>query len=140
MALVPITIYGSLFTSAEVTFLTGIADHSYTNGQLLIGNSATGGVTISTLTQGAGITITNGNGTITIAGSGSGFVGSRELSTTTPNSSQQTFAFTHTPTLIFWNGSLQTLTTDYTVSSNNITFTTSAGVPQTGDKIVNVYA
>jgi hypothetical protein len=72
MALVPVTVYGSSFTSTEVTFLSALADHSYTNGQLAIGNSSTGGVSFNTLTAGANITITNGNGSITIASSGSG--------------------------------------------------------------------
>lgn len=40
---------------------------SYTNGQLLIGNTGTGNVAASTLTAGSNITITNGAGTITIA-------------------------------------------------------------------------
>lgn len=58
------------FTNAEKTFLASLADHSYTDGQLIIGNSATGGVSFATLTAGANITITNGNGTISIASSG----------------------------------------------------------------------
>lgn len=44
---------------------TGIAG-GYTDGQLLIGNTA-GGLTKATLTAGTGVTITNGNGSITIA-------------------------------------------------------------------------
>lgn len=72
MALVPVTAFGQQFTSAEVTFLQGIADHSYTDGQLLIGNGSTGGLSIATLTQGSGVTITNGHGTITIASTGGG--------------------------------------------------------------------
>src|ERR1700743_2881044 len=71
---------------------------------------------------------------------GGGFAGSQEKSTTVPNGILITFAFTHTPKVIFWNGAFQTLTDDYTVSGNNITFTGSAGVPLTGDKIVNLYA
>lgn len=59
----------SPFTTAESVFLVALADHSWTNGQLMIGNSATGGVSFNTLTQGANVTITNGNGTITIASS-----------------------------------------------------------------------
>ena len=38
-----------------------------TNGQLLIGNATTGIPTLTTLTQGAGMTITNGAGSITLA-------------------------------------------------------------------------
>jgi hypothetical protein len=50
----------------------GTGQTSYTDGQLLIGNTATGGLSKATLTQGSGVTITNGNGTITIAATGSG--------------------------------------------------------------------
>lgn len=48
----------------------GTGQTSYTNGQLLIGNSTGNTLTKSTLTAGAGIAITNGTGTITIAGDG----------------------------------------------------------------------
>jgi hypothetical protein len=71
---------------------------------------------------------------------GTAFAGSQEKSTTVPNGVLTTFTFTHTPTLIYWNGAFQTLTDDYTVSGKTITFTTSAGIPQTGDKITNVFA
>lgn len=67
MALVPVTIFGTKFTAAEVAFLTNIADHVYTDGQLIIGNTATGGILFNTITAGSGIQITNGNGTISIA-------------------------------------------------------------------------
>ena len=50
----------------------GTGNTSYTDGQLLIGNSSTGSLTKSTLTAGSNITITNGNGTITIAASTGG--------------------------------------------------------------------
>lgn len=50
----------------------GTGQTTYTNGQLLIGNSATGGLTKSTLTAGTGCTIVNGNGTITINATGTG--------------------------------------------------------------------
>lgn len=42
------------------------------DGQLLIGNSSTGGTNVATITAGSNITITNGHGTITIAASGGG--------------------------------------------------------------------
>jgi hypothetical protein len=45
----------------------GTGQTSYTDGQLLVGNTATGGLSKTTLTAGTGITITNGNGTVTIA-------------------------------------------------------------------------
>jgi hypothetical protein len=50
----------------------GTGQTSYTDGQLLIGNTATGGLSKATLTEGSNITITNGNGTITIASTGGG--------------------------------------------------------------------
>lgn len=48
----------------------GTGQTSYSDGQLLIGNSATGLLNKTTLTAGTGISITNGNGTISIANSG----------------------------------------------------------------------
>jgi hypothetical protein len=45
----------------------GTGQTSYTNGQLLIGNTTGNTLTKATLTQGTGITITNGTGSITIA-------------------------------------------------------------------------
>jgi hypothetical protein len=43
-----------------------------TDGQLLIGDSSTSGLTLNTITAGSGITVTNGHHTITIAASGGG--------------------------------------------------------------------
>lgn len=48
----------------------GTGQTSYTDGQLLIGNTTGNTLTKSTLTAGAGISITNGSGSITIANSG----------------------------------------------------------------------
>ena len=45
----------------------GTGQSSYTNGQLLIGNSSGNTLTKSTLTAGSNVTIANGNGSITIA-------------------------------------------------------------------------
>jgi hypothetical protein len=50
----------------------GTGQTSYTNGQLLIGNTTGNTLTKATLTAGSGITITNGSGAITIASSGGG--------------------------------------------------------------------
>jgi hypothetical protein len=47
----------------------GTGQTTYTNGQLLIGNTTGNTLTKTTLTQGSGITITNGAGSITIANS-----------------------------------------------------------------------
>jgi hypothetical protein len=48
----------------------GTGQSSYTDGQLLIGNTSTGGLSKATLTAGSGVTITNAGGSITIASSG----------------------------------------------------------------------
>lgn len=50
----------------------GTGQTSYTDGQLLIGNSTGNTLTKATLTAGSGISITNGSGAITIATSGGG--------------------------------------------------------------------
>jgi len=50
----------------------GTGQTSYTDGQLLIGNSTGNTLAKATLTAGTGVTITNGNGSITIAASGGG--------------------------------------------------------------------
>lgn len=94
-----------------------------------------------TIAAGSNITLTrNPNGTTTVASTGGGsLAGSQEKSTTTPDGVAQTFTFTHTPLLIYWNGQLQTLTDDYTVSGLTITFTGTLA-PSSTAKIVNVYA
>lgn len=48
----------------------GTGQTSYTDGQLLIGNSTGNTLAKATLTQGSGITITNGGGSITVANAG----------------------------------------------------------------------
>ena len=48
----------------------GTGQTSYTDGQLLIGNSTGNTLTKSTLTAGTGISISNGNGSIEIAATG----------------------------------------------------------------------
>lgn len=50
----------------------GTGQTTYTDGQLLIGNSTGNTLAKSTLTAGSGITITNGSGAITISATGSG--------------------------------------------------------------------
>lgn len=50
----------------------GTGQTSYTDGQLLIGNSTGNTLAKSTLTAGSGVTITNGSGSITISATGSG--------------------------------------------------------------------
>lgn len=64
-------------TAANVTGVVatangGTGQSSYTDGQLLIGNTTGNTLAKATLTAGSGISITNGSGTITIASSSSG--------------------------------------------------------------------
>jgi len=70
----PITTSGTLAITYSGTALPvangGTGETSYTNGQLLIGNTTGNTLTKATLTAGTGITITNGTGAITIAASG----------------------------------------------------------------------
>jgi hypothetical protein len=68
----------------------GTGQTSYTDGQLLIGNTTGNTLTKSTLTAGSGISITNGNGSITIASTGGG--------TTIPAGTVMLFAQTAAPT------------------------------------------
>jgi len=63
--------------TSEVTGTLPVADGgtgqtSYTDGQLLIGNTSGNTLTKATLTEGSGVTITNGNGSIEIAATGTG--------------------------------------------------------------------
>jgi len=59
-------------TSAPVTVAQGgTGQTTYTDGQLLIGNSTGNTLTKASLTAGNGISVTNGSGAITVAGTGS---------------------------------------------------------------------
>ncbi len=58
--------------ASSITGTLGVADGgtshtSYTNGQLLIGSTTSGGLSKATLTAGSNVSITNGDGSITIA-------------------------------------------------------------------------
>lgn len=67
------------FPDADINFVNGLGvaqggtgQTTYTDGQLLIGNTTGNTLAKNTLTAGTGISITNGSGTITIATSGGG--------------------------------------------------------------------
>jgi len=84
----------------------GTGQITYTDGQLLIGNTATGSLSKATITAGSNVTVTNGNGTITIAStSGAAGVSSFSAGTTglTPNTAT-TGAVTLAGTLAIANG------------------------------------
>ena len=61
-----------VLTNALAASYGGTGQTTYTDGQLLIGNSTGNTLTKATLTAGTGVTITNGNGSIQIAATGSG--------------------------------------------------------------------
>lgn len=65
----------------------GTGQSTYTDGQLLIGNSSGNTLSKATLTAGSNVTITNGNGSITISatGGGSATVGDVVISNTAPS-------------------------------------------------------
>ena len=63
----------------------GTGQSSFTAGQVLIGNTASGGLDKTTLTAGTGTSITNANGSISIApATGYNGFGARTVSTGTP--------------------------------------------------------
>lgn len=69
----PITTSGTITLAGTLAVANGgTGQTSYTDGQLLIGNSTGNTLTKATLTAGSGITITNGSGAITIAATASG--------------------------------------------------------------------
>lgn len=74
----------------------GTGQTAYTDGQLLIGDTSTGGLDKATLTAGSGISVTNGNGSITIAATGTSGVTSLTAPGTTgaPNSNAATITGT----------------------------------------------
>lgn len=76
-----IVINGNVSLSNALSTANGGTGYtSYTDGQLLIGNSSTSSLTKSTLTAGSNISITNSNGSITISATAGGTVTSIGLS------------------------------------------------------------
>jgi hypothetical protein len=76
-------------TGGSITGITDLAvadggtgQGSYTDGELLIGNTTGNTLTKATLTAGSGISVTNGSGAITIAASGGGGFSNMEAFTT----------------------------------------------------------
>lgn len=68
----PVTTSGTITLAGTLAVANGgTGQTTYTNGQLLIGNTTGNTLTKSTLTAGTGISITNGGGSITISATGS---------------------------------------------------------------------
>lgn len=100
----PITTSGTITASGTVAVANGgTGQTSYTNGQLLIGNTTGNTLAKATLTAGTGISVTNGAGSITIDATNNGTVTSVGLSTPTglevsgsPITSSGTLALSYT--------------------------------------------
>jgi hypothetical protein len=90
----------------------GTGQTSYTDGQLLIGNTTGNTLAKSTLTAGAGVTITNGAGAVTIATSGT-------VITTAPSTKTANFSVGATDTWIINNKSGSTCTATLPSPSTN---------------------
>jgi hypothetical protein len=109
----------------------GTGQTTYTDGQILIGNTATNSLTKTTITGGSNVTVTNGNGTITIsATAGAGGVSSFSAGSTglTP-ATGTTGAITLAGTLATANGG--TNLTGFT-AANNAIYSTSASALTAG--------
>jgi hypothetical protein len=130
-----------LGTNNDITSLTGLTtplsvaqggtgQSTYTDGQLLIGNTTGGTLAKATLTPGTGISITNGAGSITISASGTAGVSTFAGGTTglTP-ASATTGAITLGGILATANGG--TNLTGFT-AANNALYSTSASVLTAG--------
>jgi hypothetical protein len=90
----------------------GTGQTSYTDGQLLIGNSTGNTLTKSTLTAGSGITITNGSGAITIASSGASY-------SSAPVTATSNYSVAATDTWVINNKSGSSLTVTLPTASAN---------------------
>lgn len=117
----------------------GTGQTSYTNGQLLIGNTTGNTLTKATLTAGTGISITNGAGSITIAATSSAQALTYDQFTAT--ASQTTFntsqSYTSGKIQVFLDGVLQRNGVDVTVTSG--TQVVFAVANQSGDLVDIIY-
>lgn len=123
----------------------GTGQATYTDGQLLIGNSSGNTLSKATLTAGSGVSITNGNGSITISATGGGgTVTSVTASSPLASSGGSTPNISLTGTVAVGNGGTgqttytngqllignttgNTLTKATLTAGNNITITNGAG-------------
>ncbi len=138
---------GSIDLTAKVTGVLPVANggtgqSSYTDGQLLIGNSSGNGLTKATITQGSGITVTNGNGTITIAAAGGAATAQKATAVSgTQDSSNKIFTIANAVTAgseqVFLNGQLLTpgSSNDYVISGTTVTFQAAIDAPASTDTI-----
>ena len=139
-------------STADITGTLGVANGgtgqtSFTNGQLLIGNSTGNTLTPATLTAGSGVTITNGSGAITVAftGPGSGSVTSVDVSggttglTTSGGPITSSGTVTLAGTLAVTNGgtSLATLTANNVILGNGASAPTFVAPSSSGNVLTS---
>jgi hypothetical protein len=110
-------LWGKIGLTTHVSGTLGVANGgtgqtSYTDGQLLIGNTTGNTLAKSTLTAGNGISITNGSGAITIARSGASF-------SSAPVTATSNYSVTTTDTWIINNKSGSSLTVTLPTASTN---------------------
>ena len=134
----PITTSGTFTLGGTLAVANGgTGQTSYTNGQLLIGNTTGNTLTKATLTAGSGVTITNGNGSITISAASSGGTvtsvngsGGTTGLTLTGGPITTTGTLTLGGTLIVANGGTGATTlTGYVKGSGTSALTASATIP-----------
>ena len=115
----------------------GTGNTSYTQGQILIGNSS-GTLTKNTITAGSGISITNGDGAITITASGAAGVSSFSAGSTglTP-STGTTGAVTLGGTLAVANGGTGSTTTSGARTALDVPSTGGSGASGTWSISIN---
>jgi len=116
------TAYCSLTTNVSGTLPVangGTGQTTYTNGQLLIGNTTGSTLAKATLTAGTGISVTNGAGSITIANT---LLGVPAMSIVT-GTTQSASAATH---YILTNGSATTVTLPSSPSAGDFVWVTVA--------------
>ena len=141
---------GTAVTGTLAVVNGGTGQASFTNGQLLIGNTTGNTLTPATLTAGSGVTITNGTGSIQIAftGPGSGSVTSVDVSggttglTTSGGPITSTGTVTLAGTLAVANGGtgatslagagIATLTGTETLTNKTLTTPIIASISNTG--------
>lgn len=120
----PVTTSGTLAVTLSGTALPvangGTGQTSYTNGQLLIGNTTGNTLTKATLTAGTGISVTNGGGSITITNTGSASAAFTTIQTdagTNPVASGATDTLTLTSTNLTITGDSSTDTVTFAIAA-----------------------